>query len=139
MFARSITMITTMEQLNCIDSSLFFLNFYFRFGVLSDLMRRIFWRLHFSFANLKILRNLKIWNDFLHVVYVVWSLDSSWVFFNFNFRFGDLSDVKRLICWFLHFSFANLNTLAHFENLERCCHAWFGFRKFKISNNIQIY
>ena len=63
---------------------------------------------------------LKIWNDFLHVVYVVWSLDSSWVFFNFNFRFGDLSDFKRRICWPLHCSFANLKTLAHFENLERC-------------------
>ena len=57
-FGRSITMITTMEQLNLIDSSLFVFNCSCRFGVLSDFMLRICWLLHVSFANLKTLAHL---------------------------------------------------------------------------------
>ena len=56
--------------------------------------------------------------------------------FNFHFRFGDLSDFKLRISWLLDFSFATLKTLAHFDNLERCCNAWFDFRKLNISSNI---
>ena len=58
-FGRSIIMITTMEQFNCIDSSLFIFNCSFRFGVLSDFMQLICWLLQFSFANLKTLAHLE--------------------------------------------------------------------------------
>ena len=64
-------MITTMEQLNCIDSSLFFFNFSFRFGVLSDLMRRIFWRLHVSFANLKIHAQLENFEMIFYMLFML--------------------------------------------------------------------
>ena len=91
---RYITMITTMEELNCIDSSWFIFNCSFRFGVLSDFMRRIFWLLEFSFANLK--NTCASWK-FDMIFYILFMLFEHLIHYEFSWILFFASAICRIL------------------------------------------